>query len=116
MEKRRTEYTHEEKINQVSQWQMSGKGKSIYCKEVGIPYTTFRHWLDKYHGNQGQLPSQKPKQSQPSFLSIQLQEPIHNQELGKPVMELIFNNGARLNFYQAVSVDYIQQLLDHAKH
>ena len=42
----------------------------------------------------------------PSFLAIQIQQSSMVTESSKPIMELVFNNGARLNFYHTVSADY----------
>ena len=113
MEEVRKEYSQEEKLAHVTQWLASGKLPSLYSKEVGIAYTTLRNWINKYHRKKerNQLPTQKPKDSTSAFLSIQIQPSSTLSESNKPIMELVFNNGSRLNFYQTVSVEYLQQLL-----
>jgi transposase-like protein len=113
MEKIRKEYNQEEKLAHVAGWLSSDKLPSVYSKEVGIAYTTLRNWINKYHRKKerSQLTSQKPKSSSSSFLSIQLQPSDTVLESNKPIMELVFISGARLNFYQTVSVEYLQQLL-----
>lgn len=112
MEKIRKEYTQENKLGHISQWQTSGKTKVNYCKEAGIAYTTFRHWLDKYHykKERSQTISSSATEKKASFLAIQIQ-PNTTIENGKPIMELVFSSGARLQFYQTVPADYLQQLL-----
>jgi transposase-like protein len=113
MEEVRKEYNQEEKLAHIAQWLASGKLPSLYSKEVGIAYTTFRNWINKYHRKKegNQLATQKPKDSTSAFLAIQIQPSVQIEESNKPIMELVFNSGARLNFYQAVNVDYLQQLL-----
>lgn len=113
MENIRKEYSQEEKLAHVTQWLASGKLPSIYSKEVGIAYTTLRNWINKYHRKKArnQSPTQKSKETTSAFLAIQIQPSATTTESSKPLMELVFSNGSRLNFYQAVNVDYLQQLL-----
>jgi transposase-like protein len=113
MEKDRKEYTREDKLLHITQWLSSGKLPSVYSKEVGIAYTTLRNWINKYHHKKERkkAPTSKPQKPSTSFLAIQLEPSTAPVESSKPMMELIFNSGARLNFYQTVSVDYLQQLL-----
>jgi hypothetical protein len=114
MEKIRKEYRHEDKLAHITQWLSSDKLPSVYSKEVGIAYTTFRHWLDKYHyKKERKQPSVTNHiENKSSFLAIQIQPSKAIADISnKPMMELVFSSGARLNFYQTVSVDYLQQLL-----
>jgi transposase-like protein len=113
MEKIRKEYNQEEKLAHVSGWLSSDKLPSVYSKEVGIAYTTLRNWINKYHRKKErtQLATQKTKASSAPFLAIQLQSSDTALDSNKPMMELVFSSGARLNFYQTVSVEYLQQLL-----
>jgi transposase-like protein len=113
MEKERKEYTREEKLLHISQWLASGKLPSVYSKEVGIAYTTLRNWINKYHYKKERKQTTLTKQleNKPSFLAIQIQPSTTITESSKPIMELVFNSGARLNFHQTVSADYLQQLL-----
>ena len=62
-----------------------------------------------------QIACKPPKETQASFLSIQLQQSASTTS-EKPLMELIFNNGSRLNFYGSVSAEYLQSLLGYAQH
>ena len=113
MEEVRKEYNQEDKLAHIAQWLASGKLPSVYSKEMGIACTTLKNWINKCHRKKelNQLTTQKPKESTPSFLAIQIQTPSTIVESSKPMMELVFSNGARLNIYQAVSADYLQQLL-----
>ena len=118
MEQIRKEYHQEEKLEHVRQWQSSGKLPSLYSKEVGIPYTTLRNWINKYHHKKVRkhVSIHPSTDTQPSFLSIQLQEVIAAPHNINPLMELVFSNGSRLNFYQTVSIEYLQSLLSYAQH
>ncbi len=114
METLRKEYTQEEKLLHISQWLSSCKSPSVYSKEVGIAYTTLRNWINKYHHKKARNQSHvtKPSANNPSFLAIQIQPSTAISDISnKPIMELVFSSGARLNFYQTVSVEYLQQLL-----
>lgn len=113
MENVRKEYTQEDKLAHVAQWIASGKLPSLYSKEVGIAYTTLRNWINKYHHKKERKQTKPSVQTEPnsSFLAIQIQPSATTLESNKPLMELVFSNGSRLNFYQTVSADYLQQLL-----
>jgi hypothetical protein len=113
MEKIRKEYRREEKLTHITHWLASGQLPSVYSKEVGIAYTTLRNWINKYHYKKvrKQTTATKQVENASSFLAIQIQPPAAVTESSKPMMELVFSNGSRLNFYQTVSVDYLQQLL-----
>jgi transposase-like protein len=113
MENVRKEYSQEDKLAHIAQWLASGKLPSQYSKEMGIAYTTLRNWINKYHRKKerNQLATQKLKDSTSAFLAIQIQPSATLSESNKPIMALVFNSGARLNIYQTVSVEYLQQLL-----
>jgi transposase-like protein len=115
MDTTKRSYTSEERAMYIEQWKQSGLIKSEFARNHNISYTTFIHWISgrkkKASTSKATKDSQAtPKSALPSFVSIQLETPTPAC-CPQPLIELALAGGHRINFYQAVSPEYIRSLL-----
>ena len=59
-----TTRSKEEKQRLFEQWEVSGKTKSEFCNEIGIPLGTFTHWVKKKYD--------EPKKSRTNILPLKI--------------------------------------------
>ena len=85
----------------IESWKSSGQGQQEFCKAHGQAYSVFHYWYKKYREEKDPLPASS------AFVSLQVQ-PVR---LGSPVVEVVFMDGKRINFYQAVEVSFLRALL-----
>jgi hypothetical protein len=114
----KSKYNLEERTSWVNKWRSSGMNKGMFCKEHGLNFNTFKHWNQIL--NRPDLPtntltpsakSTNSSSSKESFVSVKLENNLFEPSGGTPFMELTLSNGGTLRFYQAVSVEYIRELL-----
>jgi hypothetical protein len=90
----------EEMFSQIEAWQTSGKTQVEFCRDRQISYHTFHYWLAKYSRR-----SAEPQSG--LFTRIHL-----STQPAKPgFIELIFPDGRRLVFHQAVEAGFLRSLL-----
>ena len=92
----------EKMLGLVSQWQQSGQTQNQFCRERSIKPHVFWYWLRRYRERRGAL-----KQQTKSFVSLEVEETIEAGVLA----EILYSNGTRLIFKQAVGVKILQHLL-----
>ena len=83
----------------IESWKSSGQSQQDFCESQGLAYSGFHYWYKKYR--------QQQADGSPSFVAVQ----IKGIPPGSVVAELIFPDGRRLNFYQAVEVSFLRALL-----
>lgn len=93
-----------EMFSMIEGWKASGKNQHLFCKEQAIVYSNFHYWYKKYR-NQQQAGSNSEL-----FLPVKIKKSMPLSP-GSVVMELVLENGARLNFYQTVDAAYLRSLL-----
>ena len=88
-------------FSMIETWKNSGQSQQEFCKGQSQVYSVFHYWYKKYRQDQGQAPTSS------AFVPVHIQ-PVR---FGSPVAELIFPDGKRINFYQAVEVSFLRALL-----
>ena len=91
----------QEMFSMIEQWKGSGQSQLAFCRSQNLPISVFQYWRKKYLDRQSTLTAS------PAFV------PVHIQS-ARPdavVAELIFPDGKRIHFYQAVEVSVLQALL-----
>lgn len=87
-------------FSMIESWKASGQSQQVFCKTQGLAYSGFHYWYKKYRQQQHDAGST-------SFLPVQ----IKDIPTGSVVAELIFPDGRRLNFYQAVNASFLRTLI-----
>ena len=87
----------------IENWKTSGQSQQLFCKENQIVYSNFHYWFKKYK-------AQQEGGSDELFLPVQIKKRLPSPS-GPIVMELVLNDGRRLNFYQALDASYLRALL-----
>lgn len=88
-------------FSMIESWKSSGQSQQDFCKTQGLAYCVFHYWYNKYREEQ------TTNHTSPAFVPVHIQ-PVRS---GSPVAELIFPDGRRINFYQAVEVSFLRALL-----
>ncbi len=91
-------------FSQIESWKASGQSQHLFCKEQAIVYSNFHYWYKKYKDQHGQGSNGEV------FLAVKIKKPVTSCS-ASVVMELILENGVRLNFYQQVDASYLRSLL-----
>ena len=91
-------------FSQIESWKASGQSQHLFCKERAIVYSNFHYWYKKYKDQHGQGSNGEV------FLPVKIKKPVIFPS-GSVVMELVLENGVRLNFYQQVDSSYLRSLL-----
>ena len=91
-------------FSMIESWKAIGENQHLFCKEQGIVYSNFHYWYKKYKDQHGQ------GSNGDVFLPVKIRKP-ETPSSRSLVMELILENGARLNFYQQVDASYLRSLL-----
>jgi transposase-like protein len=105
-------YTEQKMLTYYEEWQESGLGKKAYCQQKGLTASTFFYWIKK-------LALQKQSCPTPSaaagFRELTLPAPVEitaaRPATGKPLLEIEYPSGARLNLYRQVEASFIKSLL-----
>lgn len=85
----------------IEVWKKSGKTQREFCQEKDIAYSKFQYWMKKY-SEQSSL-----GKNSGGFVPVV----VNNEPKRSAVMELVFPDGRKLVFHQAVEVSYLQALL-----
>ena len=85
----------------IEVWKKSGKTQREFCQEKDIAYSKFQYWMKKY-GEQSNL-----VRDPGGFVPVV----VNNEPKSSAMMELVFPDGRKLVFHQAVEVSYLQALL-----
>lgn len=85
----------------IEVWKKSGKTQREFCQEKDIAYSKFQYWMKKY-GEQSSLTG-----SQGGFVPVVMKNEVNSRAM----MELVFPDGKKLIFHQAVEVSYLHALL-----
>ena len=91
----------ESMFSMIETWKSSGQSQQEFCRAQDLAYSVFHYWYKKYRQEKDPTPASS------AFVSLQVQ-PVR---LGSPAVEVIFTDGKRINFYQAVEVSFLRSLL-----
>lgn len=85
----------------IDSWIASGQTKKDFCESQGIAKATFQYWHRKYRLDN------EANNEKDGFVPIK----IAPASSGSPVVELVFPDGKRVNFYQHVDASLLRSLL-----
>jgi hypothetical protein len=85
----------------IEVWKKSGKTQREFCQEKDVAYSKFQYWMKKY-GEQS-----RPVADPGGFVPVV----VKSEPKSSAMMELVFPDGRKLVFHQAVEVSYLQALL-----
>ncbi len=88
-------------LSMIGDWKQSGQNQMAYCKTHSIPYHQFHYWYKQY-----KLVPRPANELQPSFIEVHL--PV---AVDKSCTEVIFPDGKRILFHQAVEVNFLKTLI-----
>ena len=85
----------------IKNWKDSGQNQKAYCEANSIPYHQFHYWYKRY-----KLTHTPVSDIVPSF--IRVHPPVMED---KSCAEIIYPDGKRILFHQAVGVSFLKALL-----
>ena len=91
-ETRRKRWTKPEALSLQETWQESGQNQIDFCKEVGIPMSTFSTWRRKLRDS-GELQTKSQRKPKPKFVELPRPRTISSQAQS---IEIITPRGFRL--------------------
>ncbi len=92
----------ERMLKMVANWSQSGLSQKAYCEQQEVAYHVFHYWFKVYR-------QQHEPDAANSFIPVHVQRPmLEDQQAG---IEIIFADGRRLLFHQAVSADFIKAII-----
>lgn len=92
-------YNEEEKRDYLDGFKVSGKSKTEYARENGIPEATFRAWVkEEQYG---------------AFGSIDINEPVSQPRLRESVKPIIFcDTNIRIELREGYNKEYLKQIIE----
>ena len=90
-------------FSMIESWKSSGQNQHSFCKDQSIAYSNFHYWYKKYKEQQREVNGE-------AFLPVKVKKSLPPSP-ERIVMELVLENGMRLNFYQTVEASYLRSLL-----
>lgn len=91
-------YSEEEKREYLDRFKVSGKSKTIYARENGIPEATFRAWVkEEQYGMFGAL-------------EINQQEQITQKQLVKSI--IFCNENIRIELKEGYDKEYLRKIVE----
>ena len=85
----------------IEEWKQSGQNQRTFCKAHSITYHQFHYWY-----KQSKLADSPTNDQVSSFIQVR---PSVTEE--KSCAEIIYPNGKRILFHQAVGVHFLKTLL-----
>lgn len=95
----------EEKFAMIRRWEESGLSQKKFTEQENIVFNNFYYWLKKYRK---QKQKQDAKEKRSGFVKIS----VPKQALGNAacLSEVVFVNGNRIKFYNAIEISQLKQL------
>lgn len=85
----------------IEVWKKSGKKQHEFCQEKDIAYSKFQYWMKKYK-------DQSRIVDDTDFVPVVVKDEL--KKLGG-AMELVYPDGKKIIFHEAVEVNYLRALL-----
>lgn len=95
-------------------WQASGQSQRIFCQEKDLAYSKFHYWYKKYQEYQSPSSTGEPRPDESvgrSFVAVTVKKSRALETLPAGALELVFPDGRRLIFNQAVEAGFVKALL-----
>lgn len=86
----------------VANWSESGLSQKAYCEQQEVAYHVFHYWFRRYR-------QQEEPDTANRFIPVHVQRPGLVAE--QACIEIIFADGRRLLFHQAVGADFIKAII-----
>ena len=93
------ESIREKMFANIASWQLSDLSQKQWCDQEGITYHIFHYWYRKYRNEHPESPANH------SFVRLTV-KPEANASC-----EVVFTDGTKIIFLEAVSVQYLKSLL-----
>jgi len=87
----------------IDVWKSSGRTQQESCQEKELDYNKFQYWLRKYKTAHGPV----KEESSRGFVRVKVKE----VEKMAGCVELIYPDGRKLIFYQAVEASFLRSLM-----
>lgn len=97
----------EQKFAMIRRWQESGITQKQFAEQENISMNHFQYWYKRFKKVNESAYRQDKKKSE-KF--IKLKAPEKNIFLGNVFSEVVFANGNRVKFYNAIEVSQLKQL------
>jgi hypothetical protein len=98
----------ERMFSMIRRWQQSGLSQKAYCKQHKVAYHVFHYWYKCFRD----LPLRAKEEG---FIPLKIQASTStstSENTYIPHIELLFADGRRLLFNQAVSSDFLKALIN----
>ncbi len=94
------------KFAMIRRWEESGLSQKQFCENEPLSSNNFHYWLKKYRDlNKKSVDTQQRKPEK--FIKLKTETPIST---GAVFSEIIFANGNRIKFYNAIEISQLKQL------
>ena len=90
----------EKKFAMISRWETSGIRQKQFCVGENVSMNNFQYWLKRY----------RKRDEKKTGKFIKIQSPEKNIPPAGVFTEVIFANGNRIKFYNAVEIPQLKQL------
>jgi hypothetical protein len=102
-------YTQGQMYKAIEQCKQECQSHMQYCNSVGIPYQTFKYWVNKYNREKD---AEKPKSS--TFLPLQVSQPVTFGQSGDSpeFITISYPNGIQVSCPVSVSPIVLKTLLN----
>lgn len=87
----------------IEVWKNSEKTQQEFCREKELEYNKFQYWLRKYKTAYGPI----KEESSTGFMRVKIKEA---EKVGGCV-ELVYPDGRKLIFHQAVEASFLRSLM-----
>lgn len=88
-------------FSMIEDWKRSGQNQRAYCQSHSISYHQFHYWYKRY-----KIAQAPADDSRSSFIEVQLPA-VQNHDYA----EVIYPDGKRVLFHQAVDVSFLKALI-----
>ena len=95
-------------------WQSSGQSQKSFCHEKDLAYSKFHYWYRKYQEYRSASSSGEPRPEESvgrAFVAVRVKKSSTSETLPAGALELVFPDGRRLIFNQAVEAGFVKALL-----
>lgn len=86
----------------IASWKQSGLSQKDYCEQNQIRYHVFHYWYKRYR-------DKGSGSSEASFIPLIVKAPLSDTSCWN--IEVIFADGKRILFHQAVSSDFLKAVI-----
>lgn len=97
----------EQKFAMIARWESSGITQKQFTEQENVSMNNFQYWLKRYR-KASEPARETGKRKSEKF--IKLKTPEKGMLCGNVFSEIVFANGNRIKFYNAVDVSQLKEL------